>query len=56
MGRAHEHDMLKGQAHEHMVMQSDPEPNDLKSRSGQPFRTLEFEQAKSKIVKIVENP
>ena len=51
---AHEH-MLMGLAHEHMLMESGPVLNELKPRSGQYIRSSEFEEAKSKFLKIVEN-
>ena len=46
MGLAHEH-MPMGLAHEHMLMELDPGPDELKSRSGQHIRTSEFDQAQS---------
>ena len=54
MGLAHEN-ILMGRAHGHMLMEPGPGPSELKSRSGQDIRTLEFEAAKSTFLKIVEN-
>ena len=53
MGLAHKQ-VLMGLAHEHMLMEPDPGPNELKSGSGQRIRTLEFEAAKLKFLKIVQ--
>ena len=54
MGLAHEH-MPMGLAHDHMLMEPDSGPNELKSELGQHTRTSEFEGAKSKFLKIVQN-
>ena len=54
MGLAHEH-MLMALAHEHMLMEPDSGPNELKSGPGQHIKTLEFEVAKSKFLKICRN-
>ena len=64
MGLAHEH-VLMGLAMSmcswampmsiYILMEPDPGPNELKSRSGQHIRTSEFEVAKSIFLKIVRN-
>ena len=54
VGLAHEH-MLMGLAHEHMLMEPDPGPNEVKSGPGQHTRTSEFDIAKSKSLKNVQN-
>ena len=54
MGMAQEH-ILMGLAHEHMFMGPDPGPNELKAQCGQHIKTSEFEVARLKIFKIVQN-
>ena len=54
MGMAQEQ-MPMGLAHEHMLMELDPGPNEVKSWSGQHIRTSEFEVAEWKMFKIVRN-
>ena len=63
LGLAHEHLLLGlaqehmplGLAHEHMLMEPDSGPNELELGPGQHTRTSEFDRAKSKSLKIVQN-